>query len=312
MTGDEEVRGAEAVGAAGGWRRWAAPLTRVLARPEPLLIPLSVLGAVLLAASFIPFHGWDFNAYWTVDPLHPYAGQTGQLSALGAFFYAPPIAWLMAPLGSLPLPAAQVLWLALQVAALYVIAGRWALVLVIFPPVWLDITYGNINILLAAAVAVGLRHPAAWAWVLLTKMTPGVGLVWFLVRREWRALAIVAVVTALICLPTLLVPRLWAEWFTLLWDSRSSPAPPDALPVPLAIRVIAAAILIAWGARTDRRWTVGVGATVAMPVLWPIAFAVLISALPRPVAKGPGRAGEAPSGPGAERPAGRGTGPSVV
>ena len=50
---------------------------------------------------------------------------------------------------------------------------------------------------------VGLGWPAAWALPLLPKVTPGIGVVWFLVRREWRSLAIavglgIAVCTAVI------------------------------------------------------------------------------------------------------------------
>ena len=43
---------------------------------------------------------------------------------------------------------------------------------------------------MAAAIALGFRYPAAWSFLLLTKVTPGIGLVWFAVRREWRPLAI--------------------------------------------------------------------------------------------------------------------------
>ncbi len=34
------------------------------------------------------------------------------------------------------------------------------------------------------------------------------------------------------------------------------------------MRLPVAAALVIWGARTDRRWTVLVGATLALPVLW--------------------------------------------
>ena len=256
-------------------------VARVARNPEPLRLPLSLLGAVFLVASFIAPHGWDLHSYWTFDIAHPYAGFTGSLNDLDTFRYAPPIAFLFAPLTLLPWPVAQGVWLALQLAALYVIAGRWALALIVFPPVWLDVTYGNINILLAAAIWVGMRHPAAWAWVLLTKVTPGVGLIWFAVRGEWRALAIVAAATLLLALPTLIIaPQMWVDWLTTVNTSRSVPVPADALAVPLVYRIVGAALLVAWGARTDRRWTVGVGATLAMPVLWPISLAVLISALP--------------------------------
>ena len=33
-------------------------------------------------------------------------------------------------------------------------------------------------------------------------------------------------------------------------------------------------LLVIWGARTDRRWTVPVAATLALPVLWVSGFAI--------------------------------------
>lgn len=35
-----------------------------------------------------------------------------------------------------------------------------------------------------------------------------------------------------------------------------------------------------WGARTDRRWTVIVAATLALPVLWIAGLAMLIGVIP--------------------------------
>ena len=49
---------------------------------------------------------------------------------------------------------------------------------------------GNINLLIVGAVLIGFRYPWAWAFIILTKVTPGIGLLWFLTRREWRHLAI--------------------------------------------------------------------------------------------------------------------------
>jgi hypothetical protein len=46
--------------------------------------------------------------------------------------------------------------------------------------------------------------------------------------------------------------------------------------VPLAVRLVAAAALIAWGARTDRRWTLIVGTTLAIPTLWPANLAMAV------------------------------------
>ena len=43
---------------------------------------------------------------------------------------------------------------------------------------------------MALAIVWGFRHPWTWSFVLLTKVTPAVGLLWFVVRREWRNLGI--------------------------------------------------------------------------------------------------------------------------
>ena len=45
-----------------------------------------------------------------------------------------------------------------------------------------------------------MRHPAAWAFPLLTKVTTGVGVLWFAFRRDWRSLGIAIGATAVIVL----------------------------------------------------------------------------------------------------------------
>ncbi len=57
---------------------------------------------------------------------------------------------------------------------------------------------GNVHMLLALAIVLGFRWPATWSFVLLTKVTPGIGLLWFAVRREWRSLAIALGATAVL------------------------------------------------------------------------------------------------------------------
>src|SRR5258705_12667673 len=45
--------------------------------------------------------GYDFFAYWSVNPADPYAIKEG----FGAFHYAPPVVWLVRPLKLVSLPA---------------------------------------------------------------------------------------------------------------------------------------------------------------------------------------------------------------
>ena len=72
----------------------------------------------------------------------------------------------------------------------------------------MELAGGNIHLLLAAAIVLGFRWPWTWAIVLLTKITPGIGLLWFVVRREWRDLAIALGATAAIVAVSFLV---WPE-----------------------------------------------------------------------------------------------------
>lgn len=246
---------------------------------EPLRLPLSILGALFVVAAFtVPaMHGWDLVTFGAVNPAAPYALVPDGLSGAGAFRYAPPLVLALAPLSVLPWDVLVLGWLGLQLAALWYIGGRWALVLVLFPPVWLDLVFGNINLFLAAMIAAGFRHPGVWAFALLTKVTPGIGVMWFAVRREWRALAWVVGATAGLSLVSILVlgSGVWGEWFGLLRAASAMPTAPGALPIPILPRVLCAVLLTAWGGLTDRRWVVPVAVTLAMPVLWPVAFAPL-------------------------------------
>ena len=92
------------------------------------------------------------------------------------------------------------------------LGGRWALAWLVFLPVLIELYHGNIHLLLAAAIVLGFRHPWTWSFVLLTKVTPGVGLAWFAVRREWRALAIALGVTgAIVAVSWLTDPTSWSD-----------------------------------------------------------------------------------------------------
>ena len=89
---------------------------------------------------------------------------------------------------------------------------------------------------------VGFRYPAAWSLILLTKVTPGIGLLWFAVRREWRSLAIALGATAVIAAVSLAIdPRAWFEWFGVIGverrqDERDLGGPADPALVPPADR----------------------------------------------------------------------------
>jgi len=234
--------------------------------------------------------GADAYAYWHLDMADPYAQVVG---AMGAYLYSPVVARLFAPAALLPWTAFWLLWTGLLVGTVVWLGGRRRLIyLLAFPPVLIEIYYGNVNLLIAAAIALGFRYPATWAWVLLTKATPGVGLLWYVVRREWRSLAIALGVTgALVAVSLVVDGRLWPEWLATV--GRAAPPPGETLEIPIWIRVPAAAALVVWGALTNRRWTVVVAATIALPVLWlATCWSVLaaLAAIDRPELQGAERA----------------------
>ena len=261
-----------------------APLRRAL-RDGAIIAGLLFTGYLFVVeAPIARTLGFDAFAYWAVDGSDPY--RTG-VGGLGAFNYAPPIARLFDAFGALPWTSFLWLWLALLLGNLIWLGRRGIRViwLLAFPPVALELYHGNIHLWLAAAIALGFRYPWTWALVLLTKVTPGVGLLWFAVRREWRSLGIALAVTAAIVAISVIVDgRLWAEWFGFLGSTPEGGSVGQfQIPVPLWLRLPISAVLVAWGGLTDRRWTVPLAATLALPVLWLSGFAICAALASEPL-----------------------------
>lgn len=252
-------------------------MTRVRALRDGLVLAGLLFAAYLFAvvAPQAGTVGFDALSYWIYSIDDPYAITHG---TMGSFVYSPVAARLF-QLHSL-LPWWQFLWLflaTLLATALWLGGRRWWLAVLAFPPVALELYHGNIHLLIAAAIALGFRYPATWAFVLVTKVTPGVGLLWFAVRREWRNLAIALGATAALVAVSLLVDfPLWGEWIeSQLLVSLEQPPNQPQIEVPLFLRLPAAALLVTWGALTNRKWAVPASAALAMPVLWIAAFSVL-------------------------------------
>ena len=222
--------------------------------------------------------GFDAFAYWSVSINDPYATHIG---GLGSFLYTPVVVRLFAPAVNLDWLTFLWLWLGVLLATAIWLGGRRWLWVLAFPPVALELYHGNIHLLIAAAIALGFRYPATWAFVVLTKVTPGIGLLWFVARREWRHLAIALGVTAVIVAVSFAVDgRLWAEWFDnqVIGSLQSAPSQPH-IDIPLLLRLPAAAVLVAWGGLTDRKWTVPVACALAAPVLWIAALSIVAAVL---------------------------------
>jgi len=256
-----------------------SPLRVAVARwARPAWLGLSLVGGavVLLILANPDAHGLDAIAYWSINPADPYGSATANLNAPGSLRYAPPFILALLPAHALPWPVFVTLWTLICLAALVYLSGRWALALAALYPVAMELSAGNVNLLIGAAVVAGFRWPAAWAFALLTKVTPGVGLLWFAVRREWRSLGIALGATAAIGAASwLLTPAMWGQWVDTLRSMVGVEPEGLHLPVALPVRLALAALLVTWGARTDRRWTVLVAATLTMPSVWMASLSAL-------------------------------------
>jgi len=239
---------------------------------------LAIVLANRLPSNAIWPTGQEAFCYWQPDLADPYARSDWTQPV--AYVYSPAFLQALAGLRALPWEGFLAAWTVLLLLAVRVLAGPrlWA---VAIPFAMLELAGGNIHLLLAVAVVIGFRWPAAWAFVLLTKVTPGVGLLWFAARREWRHLGIALGATAAIAaLSWAAAPGAWADWLGVLAESSTKTIDAgSAVPVPLWLRLPAGALLVAWGASTNRRWTVPVTAMLALPAMWYGGLCMLLAVL---------------------------------
>jgi hypothetical protein len=226
------------------------------------------------------FLGVDARAYWQIDLANPYTNSA--VGELSTYLYSPAFAQLMAPFGALPFQVFFVLWTALSVVILAWLVRPWPWAVPILAlPIIYELCVGNIHFLIAAAIVMSFRWPSTWAFPILTKVTPAVGVGWFMVRREWRALAIAAGTTgAIVAVSYALNPTAWADWFAFLL---ASPGRSQLL----VFRLLLAAGLVALGAATGWRWLVPVAVWISLPIVWVNSWVILLAMIrlagpPRP------------------------------
>lgn len=222
--------------------------------------------------------GQEAIAYWSAQLADPYANSEWTIPP--GYVYSPAFLQLVAPIAWLPWVAFMGVWTAILLVALRSLTGgRWFLLGVL--AAFFEIAGGNISLLLGLAIVVGFRYPAAWAFVLLTKITPGIGLLWFAVRREWRSLGIALGATALVVLVSaVFMPTAWVDWIDVLVRATRHDGTPAAVPIPFLVRLPIAIVVVVWGARTDRRWTVPVASMLALPALWYGSLTMLLAVIP--------------------------------
>ena len=204
---------------------------------------------------------------------------TRDWTTTGAYVYSPAFLQLIAPLKALPWVAFLGVWTAiLLVAVRYLTGPRLFAIGVLLAAA--ELAGGNISLLLAVAIVVGFRWPAVWALILLTKVSPGIGLLWFAVRREWRNLGIALGATAaVIAVSAVIMPGAWLEWLNVLTSIAGRDPTWAAVPIPFIVRLPFAVAVVVWGALTDRRWTVPVACMLALPALWYGGLTMLLAVI---------------------------------
>ena len=258
------------------------------AASDAWMLVLWVGGAIYSSIAILGWRhllGFDAHAYWLAWHHQPMYGVSPNQQ--DAYLYSPAFAQVMWPLAQLPWPVFVAGWtlvgLALYIWLLRPLGWHLAAPLVLFcvPQAMV----GNVWPLLAVVLAFGFRHPQLWAFALLTKVTAGVGLIWFAVRREWRDLARILLPTGLIvAVSAAISPGLWLDWLHVLAGDGTGGEPAGAYNIPLAYRLPVALALAIYAARRTRPAFLAAAMGIACPVF---ALSFLLSnftvfaALPR-------------------------------
>lgn len=255
---------------------------RRLLRRLPLVLALAAIGFGWAGLNLEGIYFRDALAYWRPELDDLYGGR--QVGVMSTYLYSPAFAQAIWPLGLLPWEAFAALWSALNLGVLVWMAGPYlgAILFWVPGPVADEISTGNIHLLLGAAIVVGFRWPAAWAFALLTKITPGIGLLWFAGARRWRALLVALGVTAAISVVSFAAaPSAWFEWVDTLQRSSEVSVTGDVavIPGPLWLRVAVAGVIALVGGVLGRRWLVPVAAAIALPVPWSSGMSLVVASL---------------------------------
>jgi Glycosyltransferase family 87 len=243
---------------------------------------LGLLMGILQAAGYLPLP-YDSRAYFTADLGHLYPANWALAHYEGSgYLYPPPLAMALEPLRLLGWQAFQIAWTTLLFGAIWVMAGRWAWLVVaagfvgaavpaahiLSAPLGTALV-GNVQVLIGASCVLAFRWPQVWALPLLTKIGPGIGILWHLVRREWAAAAAALSVSAVVAIASFLVaPNAWFAFahFVLTNNLQDSPLP--VVPISWPARLAMSAGLIAWAARRDARWALPLAVGWAVPALY--------------------------------------------
>lgn len=244
--------------AALGWYLVLAARARWLASPPsraplPLVVPAALLYCLPLVWNWLylyPRLDSDLGIYLEAARALVAGGSPYDTLGIGtivigeSFVYPPAILPLFVALAALGDSAARMLWLVAS-AALYLLAllslyaalprpqprgALWAILGLglAYAPFAETLAIGQINSLVLLGLALFIHGHAerrlAWAGdlaiavAIIVKLTPGLLLLWPLLRGDWARLARVAFAAIALCMPALLLygPGPWAEFVGLL------------------------------------------------------------------------------------------------
>lgn len=249
--------------------------------PLVALLPLWLVGAFVVAyvVRTYPAHHWlgaDAHAYWLTG--HHRLLYSVAPGSVDAYNYSPAFAQVIRPLTLLPWPMFLTVWIVAQSFAfawlLAPLGWRWAV------PFWmcctLAIGFGNIWPFLALVLVLGRTHPAAWSFAALTKVTPAVGLLWHVARREWQrfaaaALTVIGISAVSFCIDV----GAWRQWIAFLGKSSGDGS-------ALLVRLPIAAVLVVVAARKPGLvWLLPIALILSVPILAGWQWITVLAAIPR-------------------------------
>lgn len=231
----------------------------------------------------------DALIFWSAAQEPSFYTETWQGGSL--YVYPPPLAQI---LRVIPWAPFVIVWISMLFLAWWAATRHWSIPtfvlstilattvgfgFILANPATLTLV-GNPQIAIAAVCVLGFRWPALWAFPILTKISPGIGLLWFLARGEWRSLAIAAGATFSVILASVLLgPQDWLDFIRFATLNAGATPPIPYVPIPFLVRLPLAAALIVWGARTNRRWTVPVAVAWSMIALYESSWVTIMLAV---------------------------------
>ena len=224
----------------------------------------------------------DVRAYWDaamrVREGLPLYGGTDDPNSYAVFRYAPWFAWMWVPLTYLPRQIAELLWSGILAASSIAVlvalvrlrtAAAVALAILLLPMFFSLVQVGNVQPLVAAALAFGVSRRSGPLWIAAAasiKATPILYTLVYVARREWTQVAVTLLATVI-----LLAPLLFAD----VASYQTDPGASFSLwyyvsPLAWAVAAGASVLLAAWLAwrRSDWMW---VATSVAVALCAPRA-----------------------------------------